>query len=161
MIAWWQQLHLRQQRLLTAAGAVVIGVLVYVWIWEPLAEAREAERARVAQQEALLGWLEAVAPVAAELRAGGGRGEDLGDRSLLGITDETARAAGLAGALARIEPAGESQVRVWFEGADFVTVMGWLEQFSTSRPVQVSQLQVDRAQRAGQVNVRVTLVMDA
>src|SRR5699024_2465277 len=111
----------------------------------------------IAQQQALLNWLEAVEPMAERLRSSGQASREPSDRSLLGLADETARAAGLAGAMARIEPTGDNEVRVWLEGADFVAVMGWLEDFSRSRAVQVGQLQVDRAGSEGQVNVRVTL----
>lgn len=161
MMDYWRSLNSRQQRLIGAAAVVLIGIVVYVWVWEPLVEARDAERERVAQQQAMLNWLEALVPVVEELRRRGDRPASLGDRSLLGLADESARAAGLAGALTRIEPAGEDQVRVWLDGADFVATMGWLEQFSRNQPIQVGQLQIDRAQGSGQVNVRVTLVADA
>ncbi|RFF28505.1 MULTISPECIES: type II secretion system protein GspM [unclassified Wenzhouxiangella] len=157
----WQQLEPRQRRLIGLAGLVLVVALVYVWIWEPLAEAREAERERIAQQQALLNWLETVAPMAERLRENSRSSRDLDGRSLLGLADETARAAGLAGAMARIEPTGDDEVRVWLEGADFVKVMGWLEAFSRSRPVQVDQLQVDTTGDEGQVNVRVTLISNA
>lgn len=161
MTGWWQQLNPRQQRLVMLLAAVLAGVLIYVLVWEPLAQAREAERARVAEQRAVLDWLDQVAPVAEELRRTGQRSEDLGDRSLLGLADETARAARLAGALTRIEPTGDNRVRVWLDGADFVAAMGWLEQFSREYPVEVRELQVDRASGSGMVNLRVTLAADA
>jgi general secretion pathway protein M len=159
--AWWNGLARREQRLLLA-GAIILGALIlYVWAWEPLADARVAERERVAQQQALLDWLAAVTPVARQMRSDVRRAGDLGGRSLLGLVDETARAAGLAGALSRIEPAGNGEVRVWLEEADFVTAMGWLQSLSVSHPVDVSQLSMERAQRAGQVSVRVTLTSNA
>lgn len=161
MRSFWQQLEPRQRRLVGLAALVLLAALVFVWVWEPLAEARQAERDRIAGQQALLHWLEAVEPLAERLRDSARDERELGDRSLLGITDETARAAGLAGQVARIEPTGDGQVRVWLESADFVAVMGWLESFSRNRPVRVDQLQVDRARSDGQVNVRVTLVSDA
>lgn len=161
MMDYWNNLDLRQQRLLMAAAMVLGAVLIFVWIWEPLVETRAAERERVAQQQALLDWLDALVPVTDQLQRSGGRPDSLGERSLLGLADETARAAGLAGALSRIEPAGDRQVRVWLDGADFVATMGWLEELSRNQPIQVGQLQVDRARSRGQVNVRVTLVADA
>ncbi len=163
MMEYWNNLNARQQRVLMIAAAILGALLIYVWVWEPLIETRTAERERVAQQQALLDWLDAIAPLAEQLRqAGSGeRAESLGERSLLGLADETARAAGLAGALTRIEPAGERQVRVWLDGADFVATMGWLEGLSRSQPIRVGQLQVDRSRSRGQVNVRVTLVADA
>lgn len=157
----WQKLEPRQRFLIGLAAGVLIAALVYVWIWEPLARDRQLERERIAQQQALLNWLEAIEPMANRLRAAGSEGRDLEGRSLLGLADETARAAGLAGAVVRIEPTSDNEVRVWLEDADFVSVMAWLEAFSRTRPVQVSQLQVDRAGDGGQVNIRVTLTSNA
>ncbi len=161
MNEYWQRLDSRQRRLIVLAAVVVLGALFYVQVWEPLAEARSAERERVAHQQALLEWLRAVAPVAERMREQGGTARSLGDRSLLGVADETARAAGLAGALNRIEPAGEGQVRVWLDGADFVATMGWLQSLSLDYPIEVTRLGVDRGQASGRVNVRLTLETDA
>jgi general secretion pathway protein M len=161
MSEFWNNLNARQQRILVLAGVVVLALFLYVQVWEPLAEARVAERERLAQQQAMLDWLTALTPVATRMRQESRRSQDLGGRSLLGLADETARAAGLAGALSRIEPAGDGQVRVWLDGADFVTTIGWLERLSTSHPIEVSQLSVDRGQGVGRVNVRVTLSTNA
>lgn len=161
MSAWWRQLNQRQQRLVMIAAAILLVLLVYVQVWEPLAEARQAQREQVAHNQALLDWLSALTPVAEQMRAQGSARRDLGGRSLLGLSDETARAAGLAGALTRIEPAGQNQVRVWLDGAEFLATMNWLQQMSLDYPVEIVQLSVDRAQRTGQVNVRVTLSSDA
>ncbi|MGY6588883.1 MAG: type II secretion system protein GspM [Wenzhouxiangella sp.] len=154
---WWQQLEPRQQGVILTAGVILLALLVYLQAFEPMAEARQAERERVAQQQALVAWLEAVEPTVARARTQQRPVADLDGRSLLGITDQTARAAGLAGSLTRIEPAGERQVRVWLDGADFVATMTWLQDFSRDYAVEISQLNMDRAQRPGQVNVRLTL----
>jgi general secretion pathway protein M len=160
MTAFWQQLEPRQRSVIAAGLAVVILALAWVWVWEPLAEAREAERERIARQQALLDWLEAVTPLAERLRQGGPPAADPDGRSLLGVTDETARAAGLAGALARIEPTGDGRVRVWLEEAAFIDVMEWLERFSRAHPVRIDRMQVDRARAEGTVNVRATLTRE-
>jgi len=160
MTAFWEQLNLRQRALIVLAGLVLVAAALFVAVWEPLAESRVVERERVARQQALLDWLDAVAPVAAELRRRGDGGRDRGERSLLGLADETARAAGLAGALSRIEPAGDDRVRVWLEGAEFLATMRWLEELAIAYPVVVDQLDVDRGRSSGQVNARVTLASD-
>ncbi|MFU8831332.1 MAG: type II secretion system protein GspM [Wenzhouxiangella sp.] len=161
MSAYWNNLNLRQQRLLLVAALIVVVLALYVWAWEPMAETRVTQREQVAQQQALLDWLTALTPVATQMRRETAPNADLGGRSLLGLADETARAAGLAGSLSRIEPDGNAQVRVWLEDANFVATMGWLQQLSIQHPIEVSQLSVDRARQAGQVNVRVTLSTDA
>src|SRR5699024_2592199 len=132
----------------------------YCPVGEPPAAAQAAQRQQIAGRQALPDWLEAVGPIADRLRDSGRDQRESSDRSLLGLADETARAAGLAGAMERIEPAGSSEVRVWFEGAGFVDIMTWLEDFSRRYPVRVKQLQVDRAGAEGQVNARVSFVRE-
>ncbi len=161
MNEWWQDLQPRQRLVIALAAGILLLLLLWTQIWEPLVEARQAERARIAQQQATLAWLDAITPMARGLRGAGVRSTDLGGRSLLGVVDETARAAGLAGQLSRIEPVGENQVRVWLEGAEFRTVMRWLDELTGTRPVLISQLAADRAAGSGRVNVRITLERDA
>ncbi|MGY6554878.1 MAG: type II secretion system protein GspM [Wenzhouxiangella sp.] len=158
--SYWNTLNRRQQLMLGAAGLVLGAALLFVWVWEPLAESRQFERERVASQRALLDWLEAVEPAAQALRQGQGGARDMGGRSLLGLADQTARAAGLAGALSRIEPVGENQVRVWLDDADFTVTMRWLETVSINHPVRAAQLDIERGRSTGLVNARVTLSVD-
>lgn len=157
---FWDKLNPRQRGLMVLAALTLVGALLFVGLWEPMVEAREQRRDRVAAQQALLSWLDAVSPMAVELRRQADRSRAEAPRSLLGLADETARAAGLAGALSRIEPAGEDRVRVWLDGADFLATMQWLEQLAAGHPVAVGQLDLERARSSGQVNVRVTLVAD-
>jgi len=156
----WSRFNRRQQTLLVLAAVTVLGAIVFVALWEPMLEAREQRQDQVAAQQALSSWLATVAPMAAELRQRSGRKSDTASGSLLGLADETARAAGLAGALSRIEPGGEDRVRVWLDQADFVATMRWLEDLAGSHPVAVSRLDLERAASSGQVNVRVTLDAD-
>lgn len=161
MRAYWSQLNQRQQAFLGAGLAVLVIATLFVLVWEPLLESRNFERERVASQRALLDWLEAVEPAASALRQGQTAARDLGGRSLLGLADQTARAAGMAGALTRIEPVGENQVRVWLDEADFTATMRWLEGLSINYPVRAAQLEIERGRSAGMVNVRVTLSADS
>jgi general secretion pathway protein M len=161
MKAWFEQLEARQRVLLILAAVVVVGALLFVQVWEPIKQASEMERERIAQQQALLDWLVAVTPMAGQLQQQRASRPRDRDQSLLGLADETAREAGLAAWLTRIEPAGEDQVRVWLDGADFVRVMGWLQRLSAEHPIEVRQMSADRARDEGRVNVRVTLSENA
>ena len=112
---------------------------------------------RVATQQVELDWLQALAPEVTALRQRDTGVRDLGDRSLLGVADHTARAAGLAGALTRIEPTGNNQVRVWLDGADYGVALVWLQRLSAEYPIDIEQLAVERGVGSGQVTMRVTL----
>jgi general secretion pathway protein M len=161
MKLWFQQLEARQRIVLMAAALVLFGLFLFVQVWEPIKQASAMERERIAQQQALLDWLVAITPMARQLQQERMTQRRDSDQSLLGLADQTARAAGLASALTRIEPAGQDQVRVWLDNADFIRMMGWLQQLSSQHPVDVDQMSADRASGEGRVNVRVTLSEDA
>lgn len=153
----WQQLEPRQRRVLLAGGMLLLALLIYVFAWEPLAEARDAARQRVAAQSQLLEWLQAVKPVAEQLRARRQPAQQAGGASLLAQVDETARAAGLAGAIQRIEPTGDGRVRIWLDAAGFEKLMEWLSGAAAQQGLIVEQLTAERAGAAGTVNTRITL----
>lgn len=161
MRAWFEQLEARQRLVLMAAAVILISLILFVQVWEPLQQASDMERERIAQQQARLDWLVAVTPMAQALQQQRLAQRRDTEQSLLVLADESARAAGLASALTRIEPAGQAQVRVWLDNADFLLTMGWLQQLSSRHPIDVNQMAVDRAAAEGRVNVRVTLSEDA
>lgn len=144
MIERWRQLQERERLLVGLAAVVVAAVLAWTLAWEPLAEARSDLRRQVAAERALLDWLERLEPEVRRLRAQAGPARSMEGRSMLALIDESARAAGLAGALRRIEPSGTGEVRVDLSAAAFPDLMQWLVGLSARRPVAVERLSADR-----------------
>jgi len=159
MHRFWSQLPTRQQRLVFALLAVVLLTGGYVGLWEPWTEARETQRAQVAHHQATLDWLVQVAPMIEEKRAEQSAVGLTDDQSLLSLTDQSARAAGLAGALSRIEPVNAREVNVWLDGAGFDDVMGWLGRLSMEHGVRVDRLSVTRNQNAETIDARIALAV--
>lgn len=159
MKAWWSRLNHRQQRAMWALALVLVMTTGYVGLWEPWVQAKHQYAQEVAYHQATLDWLGALAPSLDALQDQQAIGQLDQGQSLLSLTDQTARAAGLAGALSRIEPVTESQVSVWLNGANFDEMMGWLSDLSIERGVQVDQMSVNRASDPTLVDVRLTLAM--
>ncbi len=145
MIAYWRRLQSRERGLIGVAALVVAAVLVWTLVWEPLQEARESLAERIAGQRALLDWLDRVAPEVDRLRESRQSQPSLEGGSTLSVIDRGARAAGLAGALKRIEPGNRDEVRVVFEQASFPDLMGWLGTTVAERPLAVARITADRA----------------
>lgn len=156
--AWWRKLQAREQRML-GIGAVVVALLLgWALLWYPLARAHADLGKRVAQQRADLAWMRGALGEANQLHAQGshGRAERQG-KSLLALADVSARGAGLAAALKRVEPAGGKSVRVNFEVADFDALMNWLDALARDYGVQPTDFSADKVEGLGLVNARVTL----
>lgn len=157
MKTWWNQLQSRERAVLLAASAVLALTLLWLLVWEPLADSRQALRDEVAAQQALLDWLERIEPQVEQLRREDRGGRSLDGRSPLAVVDQSARAAGLAAALKRIEPGTGGEIRVSFEQAAFVELMNWLETLIQTRPLVVVRFEASRANQAGRVDSLVVL----
>ena len=156
MRAWWLRQTARDRGVMLVGTAVVAVLLLWAFVWYPLAASRDVLAASAAQAEADLAWMRSVAPELSQRRASGAMtGLDRAGRSLLALTDGTAREAGLGGALVRIEPAGVGRVNLWFERVPFDALATWLESLSRRDGVAVDELQVERAVDTGTVDARI------
>jgi general secretion pathway protein M len=156
--AWWNARPQRERRVL-GVGAVVVALLLgWALVWYPLARARATLTTRIAVQRQDLAWMHQHQAEAQDLRAQGARSHaDRQGKSLLALADVSARGAGLAGALKRVEPTGGNSVRVSFEIADFDTLMNWLDGLGRDYGVQVTDFSADKVEGLGLVNARATL----
>lgn len=144
MIDYWRKMQPRERRLVGVAGLVVVAVLGWTLVWEPIRDARAALVEQIAAQRALVDWLDRLAPEIERLRDRGGTQRTMSGRSTLAVIDQDARAAGLAGALKRIEPGPGDEVRVVLEEAAFPDLMGWLADLVAERPLAVERFSADR-----------------
>ena len=158
MKAWFLSLAPRE-RLIVAAGAGVLLVLVlWLGVWEPLAQRTQQLEQSVTVQEETLAWMQQAAAEIEQLRRSGGpAATGLQGRSLLAVVDQATRAAGLSGGLKRIEPEGADRVRVQFERIAFDDFMRWLDGLQRQYGVFTQSITVEREEAPGRVNIRLTL----
>ncbi|MGH8121226.1 MAG: type II secretion system protein GspM [Rudaea sp.] len=148
----------RDRRVLTIGAIVVALLLVWAFIWHPLAQARQQMSARVAADRTALVWMrQSQAKLPGLTVRSTHAGADRLGKSLLALADASARGAGLETALKRVEPSGARSVRVSFEAANFDALIGWIESLARDYGVETSDLSVDRADGLGLVNARVVL----
>jgi len=156
--AWLQKLSPRDRRVL-AIGSVAVAIMIgWAFVWYPLARGRAQLQMRVEQERADLAWMRASGGELASLRSKGARGQiDRQGKSLFALADVSARGAGLASALKRVEPTGPKSVRVNLENASFDALIDWIDALSRDYAVQTTDLSADRVDGIGLVNARVVL----
>ena len=162
---WWQNLQQREQQLITAGTLALILVILWAFVWLPYQQKRVELQSQISSREQQLIELSQISAHVQALRKIGQPGQlaqntkARGTRSLLQVTDESARAAGLAAALKRIEPDTENMVQVWLEGADFDKLAGWLELIDAQYAISVESASINRpsANISGAVNAHITL----
>lgn len=157
MKEWWDALATRERLILIAGSALLVLILLWALVWQPLVGSVRERETEVAAQRENLRWMQTAAAELQQLRGSGAQAAaGLGGRSLLGVADQSARSAGLGGGLKRIEPEGDA-VRVRLEGVPFDTVVAWLDGLAREAGVIAGSVTIERAGAPGLVNVRLTL----
>lgn len=155
---WYLQLQTREQRMLAAGAAALVLLLFYALVWSPTMTRQQALRETVKEQQATAQWMQQAAREVAQLRAGRPNvGKISPGQSLLALVDQSAKNSRLGPAMKRVEPEGQTGVRVWFEQANFDDLVLWLEALQRDYGVHIATLVVERQETPGQVNARVGL----
>lgn len=155
---WFDKLEPKERMMLAVGGVVLVLFLIYALVLAPIRSGYHALEQGVAEQRDTLAWMQGSAQTIQRLRSSSGTAaQGLGGRSLLAVTDSTARAGGLGDALKRVEPEGSNSVRVWLDGAPFDVLVRWLGTLSTRHGVDANSVTLERSEVAGRVNARMTL----
>jgi len=146
-----------QQRVLVVTGSVLLAIVVVVLMWGSFIKDVKRLETIVNEQRELEQWMLQASKEALQLRGVSVTGSISGDKSLLARVDETAKQSGLGQAMKRVEPEGQDKVRIQLDDALFDDVARWLEKLDVSYNIQVERISIDKLDRSGFVNVRLTL----
>ena len=156
MNSWWAGLAPRERAVLIGGGLLLSILVLWLLIWEPLAQKREQQRADISALTADLTWMQQVAGQVKRLGArqstqsGGGAAGG----SVLTLVEVSASAAGIRESMERVQPEGQG-ARLWFNEISFDVLLVWLAELEQRHGLQVSQLAVDAGTTPGQVSARV------
>ncbi len=155
----WQQLSLREKRLVIITAIVVTVTLLYFMIWEPLQDGIQTSRVRVNAQANTLHQVREQAAEAGQLRATKSRKDAnaRGGGSLLVIIERTAQQKNLKSSLQKVQPEGQDGVRVWVENAAFDQLIDWLALLENKNTIYVSEIIIERQKEPGRINSRILL----
>jgi general secretion pathway protein M len=158
MKEWLAGLDPQERLLVYVAAAVLAVILLYAVLVHPFHSSYDKLRNGVDESRGTLMWMQESALKVKQLKgANPAAGKGMAGRSLLSVTDDAARSAGLGQALKRVEPDGSTGVRVWLEDASFDSVIGWLGVMASRYGVDVDSASMERAAARGRVNARLSL----
>lgn len=140
----------RDRRVLAIGALIVLVLLGWAWVWEPLRSERLQLRERVGANADLLALARA-RPMPVFTTPGAPR-----TGSLLARADASVRAAGLGERLGGIEPQGRDALRLQIDDVAFDVLAAWLQSLAVDG-IAVEAMSVQRAASAGHVDARVVL----
>ncbi len=148
MKAWWQQLNAREQRLVASLSAVLVVFILYNAIWRPLNNNIENGQNKLIRQQELLAW---VTSETSKYNALKGHVSHASSGSLSSIINRSAKSNNIT--IARIQP-DSADVQVWIDNVSFSRLLTWLEQLASKEGIQVQNIDLTRADKAGEVRVK-------
>lgn len=158
MKEWFLNLTQRERTMVQVAAAVIIVFIFYMLIIEPISNSYTKKKQNVATATETLEWMQTAAQEVKQLSGGRALSEQpRSKQQALSVVDRSVRKAGLAGVMKRVQPEGESGVRVWFENAAFDELIKWLSTIESDHGLSVNEINVEQTESTGLVNVRVFL----
>jgi len=155
---WFMGLEMRERKLVAGGAVVLVLLMFYLLIWEPVAVAYDDLKQNVAAQQETLDWMKQASRKVKTLRgSASGGSQGLGNRSMLAVVDQSARSDGLGPAIKRVEPDGTRGVKIWLEGAVFDSMVLWLGKLSRTYQIDTSVITIE-PQGEGLINARLTLL---
>lgn len=156
MKQWFSGLNNRE-RLIVSGGAIMLLILLlYLMIWEPLNSKRAQLQTSVEAQKNTYTWMQQAAREVRQL-SGKGAGVKKHTGSMLGTINNTAKPVLRGAILKRVEEDRQQGVRVWIEQVAFDDLINWLGQIQQQYGIRVSSLVSERHSKAGRVDVRLIL----
>jgi general secretion pathway protein M len=158
MKEWWSGLQASERRILILGAVALLLILPYFVFWLPLQDSVISLRKDVDEQRAVQHWMQQAAAEVKQLqRSGTGTAKPRVGRSLLALVDQTAKLGKLGAGLKRLEPEGQTSVKVWLEQVSFDDMVRWLTSLEQQYSLSVSTITIDRQDTPGRVNARMTL----
>jgi len=147
-----------QQRRMVIGGGILLGIVVIALIWASFLKDVKRLETIVIEQRELEQWMQQSAKEALQLRGvTSGAGGVPGNKSLLALADQTAKQSRLGQAMKRVEPEGQDKVRIQLDDALFDDMAQWLEKLEMTYNIRIERISIDKQDRAGFVNARLTL----
>jgi general secretion pathway protein M len=146
---WWQQLNIREKRLVSVMGGAIVVFLFYSLIWQPINNSIVEDEKKLKSRQELLSWVTENTARYKNIKPNGKAKKSSG--SLSSIINRTANQYKLT--ITRMQPQGDS-LQVWLDTASFTELLFWLEHLANKEGLQVESIDLASSDKPGVVRVR-------
>ena len=154
---WYRALPIREQWMVSATSVLIVITLFYLLVWEPLHVGVGQEQQKQQSQQEIMIWMQQAATEVQSLRRSGG-GKTIRDRNkpTTLVIEQAINNAGLKPSVKKIESSGSNGARVILSEASFNQTVVWLNTLSTHNGIQVVSANMERSDKPGRVDARLT-----
>ena len=149
----WSNLQKRERVMVSVGGFFVLLMLSYLFIMEPIRKNMQQMQESVPRMRAEVEWMQNASVKAKQLASSQ---TEISPESPLKIIDQTARRFKIASRIKRVDPGEDGKIKVWFEGLSYTDFVKFLRETGVAQQILVSNLTVERLEKPGLVDARVT-----
>ncbi len=161
LTSWYRGLQQRERQLVLAASIIVTVTLLYLVIWEPMHNGLEEQEQKYHTQLEILEWMQKASIEARTLRASGVSNRTVNStQPVTLLVENSTTTAGLKPFMSKLESTSDKGARITLDAVSFDQMLLWLNTLQTQYGITVSSANLDRDDKPGAVNVRMTLNRD-
>lgn len=153
--AWYAGLAVRERRLVAVGAAMVVSLIVYLAVVQPLTAAHNRLDRKLEADRSLLVYMNRAASRLKAAAPAGPAGNT--SVSVFSAVSTAAQVASIKNAVQRLEQADNGGVRLTLSSVSFDALVPWLENLANQEGIAVESANIQRAQAPGAVNATLTL----
>lgn len=159
--AWYRSLSQRDRKLVWMAGTLLVLLVIYLAVVQPLASSYDGLHSRVVSNRKVLQWIDHNGPVLRRLeaRTPGGSGPKTSPTSgsLFTVVSESVQNSPIASSVRQLRRAGAGRVTISLSRVPFDALIRWLGHLSYRHGVVVTRASLTRGSAPGTVNASLRL----
>lgn len=154
---WLNKLESRERQIVIGGAIFLIITMFYLIIWDPIFSARDQQVQLLQTQQQTLDWMIETGNEIQALQSGGASSVNrFKNQSISSLAERSAQSMGVKQQITKLETA-KNGVKVELEGADFDRLILWLSDMEQKYAIQASNIQIEKQDKPGAVEARVTL----
>jgi general secretion pathway protein M len=155
---WYAALPVKEQWMVLFTGILVVITLFYILLWEPIFEGLDNQKQLLLTQNKTLFEMQQYAAEAASMKTTGNvvKIRDA-DKPVNLVVDQSLQNAGLKPMVKKLESSDNDGARVTLNDASFNQLLVWLNTLATYNNIHVVSANIERTEKQGYANARLTL----
>jgi general secretion pathway protein M len=155
---WFESLQSHERKLVVGTAIMLIVILFYTGLWEPLHNGVADEQQKHAVNQQNLLWMrQAAADVKALKLAGGVTRKPGANQPVMLLVEQTSKNSAMTNNISKLESSGDGGARVTLDAAVFDQMLIWLHTLEQNHGIRVVSGTIERAANPGTVNARLAL----
>jgi len=161
MQVWYDSLSAREKQTLFIGGILLIGLLFWAFVWQPLQDEHKKLTKQIEQQTELVQWMQQASQQVKQLQAQGGGANNSGVIKIRGnpqiVVDKALKQFKLDQASPSLKSKGKDGVKLSLKEAPFNIFISFLQNLEKQHSLQIDDFSIRPTKTEGTADISVSL----